>query len=78
MSNQTEPLQDLAGSRLRPAERPDPLDRYIQADRLVLFALAGVWALLTHRDWLRVIDTVIAVGALVSWFPGAIRTKRLL
>lgn len=78
MSNPTERIPDLVGSRLRPLEAPDPLDRWLQFDRLVLFALAGVWALLTSRDWLRLADAVLAASALVSWLPGAIRTKRLL
>lgn len=78
MADQTERIPDLRGSRLAAAERRDPLDRWLQLDRLALFALSGVWALLTHRDWLRSADTLLAVSAFVSWLAAAIRARTLL
>jgi hypothetical protein len=65
--NSTKVITDLIGTIPVTEHRRDPLKGLLLAANLALFAVAGLWALWTHRDWLRIIDVAVAILALAEF-----------
>lgn len=69
--NETSPITDLLDleALIGPttpvlAHRRDPLRTVLIVDALALFFMSGLWALWTHREWIREIDVALAILAL--------------
>jgi hypothetical protein len=69
--NETEPITDLldltADTRTVREHRRDPLAGCLLASNVALACLCGIFALVTHREWLRICDVAGAIFGVLEF-----------
>lgn len=76
--NETErfdPITEPVGTIKVDRHTDDWLRRSLLASNLALMCGAGLWAIWTHREWIRAFDTVLVLVALAEFTRVLVFTK---